>query len=446
MPLTPSQYATKLLASLGAVATVASDDRSAEQLWAQSGGQWLTGARAQPGLACAAPVAAAMQGAWLAMQSINKGALKDNTQAHQLLGERAAISGLCRRGGMSAGGACRFYPTLDGFLALNLARADDHELLPAWLSQDLQSTDDLSQAIATQASQPLIERARLLGLAVAPWLPPPATACEWFAAYPLAAPCVRGRPPRVVDLSSLWAGPLCGSLLADSGARVIKVESSQRPDGARQGPAEFYNLLHHNKQSVALNFKTSQGQSQLQQLLNWADIVIEASRPRALQQLGIHAQAMVRDRAQQPGEPGKVWLSITGYGRTEPGSQWIAYGDEAAVAAGLSWLCTGPNGPPVFCADAIADPLTGVHAALAALAHWQRGGGVLLDLSLMAVSRYCASLAVADSAELPQMGNYHGFEICAPRARPKVAQAARLGDHTETVMAEVISSALNHKG
>src|SRR5207249_665918 len=99
--------------------------------------------------------------------------------------------------------------------------------------------------------------------------------------------------PLVVDLSSLWAGPLCGHLLQALGARVIKVESSQRPDGARFGPKNFFDLLNANKDCVALNLSIAEGREQLRQLLLRADIVIEASRPRALRQMNIVAEDII---------------------------------------------------------------------------------------------------------------------------------------------------------
>ncbi|BFM07785.1 CoA transferase [Halioxenophilus aromaticivorans] len=450
MPLTPSQYAQALLASLNLPnLPVIKDERSATQLWAQSGGQWLTGYASSPGLRCRAPVASAVQGAWLALQAISDSALGHNSAAHQLIGERAAIAGLGRQGGVSAGGACRFYRAQDGILALNLARPDDLDLLPAWLEQELPTVTDLKPFIATKSCDGLLQRAQLLGLAAARWSPPEQAKVpvNWYSVQHLAVSQVPPRAPRVVDLSSLWAGPLCGALLADCGARVVKVESSQRPDGARFGPSQFYDLLHHNKQSVAVDFKTEVGRHQLRQLLDWADIVIEASRPRALQQLGMDAEALVRSRSEMANQPGKVWLSITGYGRQGPQAEWIAYGDDAGVAAGLAWACTGEQGPPVFCADAVADPLTGIHGALAAWAFWQAGGGVVLDTSLFGVSRYCASFSAAKADDQPQEPTEQNrFTVAEPQARQAKSKAAALGEHTQTVMAEVTSAQASDKG
>ncbi|MGH8453859.1 MAG: CoA transferase [Nevskiales bacterium] len=200
------------------------------------------------------------------------------------------------------------------------------------------------------------------------------------------------RAPLIVDLASLWAGPLCSRLLQRMGAEVIKLESTQRPDGARNGPAAFFDLLNVGKRTVTLDFSSAQGRDQLRALLGRADIVIEGSRPRALRQLGIHAETLIEEN------PGLNWISISGYGRGEPQENWIAYGDDAAVAAGLSHVQYQATGQRMIVGDAIADPLTGLHAALAAWASWLGGGGRLISLALRDVVNHCLRFDLPDSA------------------------------------------------
>ncbi len=445
--VTPWQYASSLMKSLPRQAPLLSrDERSAAVLWAGSGAMWLTG---HPGQECgqrSLPLAACAVGAWQALDALSGGRLGGGEQAHQLLGERAAIAGLSRQGRVSAGGACHLLDCRDGVLAVNLARSDDWELLPAWLESDVHDLPALSGRVAELALDYLVERARLLGLAVAAVVPP-TPRNHWFNCQRLHTPSTTPtRPPLVIDLSALWAGPLCGSLLAQTGARVIKVESSHRPDGARRGPKAFYDLLNSGKQSVCLDFRSEQGRSQLRRLLSAADIVIEAARPRALRQLGIDAEQLIAE------QPGKVWLSITGYGRPEPQGHWIAYGDDAGVAAGLSWLCGGDSGDPVFCGDAIADPLTGLHSALLALAYWQAGGGVLLDVALSEVVGYCITAGNRQSSELlaaltvspPSARTLSAGTplagtplVSTPLARTTATTAADLGADTEQVLREL---------
>src|SRR3546814_1875060 len=96
-----------------------------------------------------------------------------------------------------------------------------------------------------------------LGLPIAIDLPP-RPARPWFEASEPVATRHHGRP-FVVDLAPLWAGPLAASLLGMAGGRVVKVESVRRLDGARQGHAGFFDLLNGGKESVAVDFATSEG-------------------------------------------------------------------------------------------------------------------------------------------------------------------------------------------
>jgi crotonobetainyl-CoA:carnitine CoA-transferase CaiB-like acyl-CoA transferase len=243
------------------------------------------------------------------------------------------------------------------------------------------------------------------------------------AATRLADHPVLAGAPLVVDLSSLWAGPLCARLLADAGARVVKVESVARPDGARSGPAAFYDRLHAGHRSVAVDFATAAGREALRRLVAAADVVIEASRPRALAQLGVDAAAAVRGGV-------RVWVSITGYGRGHDG---VAFGDDAAVAGGL--VAWAPDGRPRFAGDAVADPLTGLAAAGATRSALRSGGGWLLDVSMSHVAAEVAA-ATPPGTPWPPGGP---AEACPPRVRaPAPAAAARpLGADTAAVLAEL---------
>ena len=425
--LTPAVYAAALLASLDSPLSNLhfDDERSAAMLWAHSGAMALSGHADGSGHACSAPIAACAQGAWLALAALFPDKLRSDFPAYQLLGERAALSGYTRRGRVSAGGACRILAIADGFIALNLPRDDDFELLAAWLKSDVEDWAELQSALVSCDGETLLERGRLLGLACA-LVAPPLASPHWYKEQRCSAPvAVARKKPLVVDLSSLWAGPLCGQLLAQTGARVIKVESVARPDGARFGNRDFFDLLNSGKESVLLDLSSSAGRRQLAALLKRADIVIESTRPRALEQMGIVAADIVA------ANPGVVWVGISGYGRGEPNRNWIAYGDDAGVAAGLSWLMGGDQGDPIFCADAIADPLTGLHAALLAASAWQQGGGSVLDISLHGVTSYCIQSGRAE-------GDGSSADILPPKARRSFGSAAELGADTDRVLRELL--------
>lgn len=356
-----------------------------------------------------------------------------------LLGERAALAGLARRGAVSPGGGCRLLRAADGWIAASLVRPDDVRLLPAWLGEG-EAGDPwrfVAERVAGRGVEEIVARARLLGLPVAPAAAPGPAPPSWLRIAARGPRAERSGPPRVLDLSSLWAGPLCTHLLALAGAQVVKLESTRRPDGARFGPRAFFDLLNAGKRSVALDLAAPEGRAALARLAERADIVVESARPRALRQLGIDAAELV-ERV-----PGLTWLSITGYGRSEPEAGWVAFGDDAACAAGLA-AATGDPDAPIFCGDAIADPLAGIHAALAAWASWQGGGGALLDVSLRDAAAWCLGAGGArDGAHVERRGG--GFAVAADgrvepvasaRARRPDGRARPLGADTAQVLRE----------
>ena len=341
-----------------------------------------------------------------------------------LLGERAAHMGLWRRGTTSCGGSCRLLPSGNDFMAVSLPRAEDMETVPAWLELDdvPESAPAMWSSVASHLRQGdpelLLARAQLLGL-------PAAIVGESARHVGVVRSLLGEAPPRpdltgllVVDLSALWAGPLCGDLLAGAGATVVKVESTQRPDGARRGPTQFFDLLNGRKRSVALNFQSHTGVRILHDLVRRAEVVIEASRPRALTQLGLDGPGLVR--ADGP----LVWISITGHGRTGEAANRVAFGDDAAAAGGLVvWR----EGVPLFCADAIADPLTGLTAADACQDALKAGGRWFLDVSMSGVSSAFSGPSLPVPRELA---------VAPPRARQVEGTASPFGADTTLVLRE----------
>ncbi len=355
----------------------------------------------------------------------------------ELITGRAGFAGFTRGGRVSAGGSSFLLRSADGWCAVTLSRADDVAAVPAiagLLGSHGASLDEIvtqEQARAALAAvaqstsaEDLAAAAQQVGvpaaalpvggppLATAGRAAPPAPASRpsWRVtriAAPLAGARLGGAV--VADLSSMWAGPLCARLLGLAGAEVIKVESPRRPDGARSGNREFFDWLHAGHRSLSADFGTRAGRSILASLLEVADVVIEASRPRALAALGLAPDTV-------PRRPGQVWLSITGYGRALP--ERVAFGDDAAVAGGLvGWAAGGPSPEPVFCADAIADPLAGACGALAVALSRAAGGGELIDLSMRDV---CAAFA----APLPDHGPHKvlkGWSVICPRSHREQA-------------------------
>lgn len=305
---------------------------------------------------------------------------------------RARIAGLSRRSPMSCGGSTRLMRAADGWFAVALARRSDIELLSALFDTEIEpppvahsEQGDLwpwpivERLAATLPAEGLVVRGILLGLPIATL-----GEAEVSAAHPAVNWTPSGEPragaahPFVADLSSLWAGPLCAHLLGKQGFDVMKVESLHRPDGARLGPADFYESLHRGHEERSFDFRSEDGRAALKHCVAKADVVIEASRPRALEQLGIAPHAK------------QVWLSITGHGRTGRGRERVAFGDDAAVAGGLVVF---DDAGPCFLADAIADPLTGLCAALAVQRAWASGQGGVIDIAMARVAAWFAGTA-----------------------------------------------------
>jgi CoA-transferase family III len=340
--------------------------------WARWGLLELTGWPGEPPLAPHGPVAnrvAALVADLAAATGAVGGAVAVDPRL-ELTG-RAREAGWTRAGRRSANGHCHLLRAADGWLAVNLARPDDVAAIPAVL-EDAAVADPLAALAAAAARTPaavLASRCHLLDV--------PAAVLAGHAGAAVRATRL-GRPGGaggrlVVDFSALWAGPLAASVLRRAGFDVVTAEHPARPDGSRRGSPGLHARLHEGCRAL--------GWDAALDLVERADVVVEASRPRALARLGLVAPRWLAAR------PGRTWLSITGYGRSDPAGR-AAFGDDAAVAGGL--VAWDREGAPVFCGDAIADPLTGLTAALAVCRSLAAGGGDLIDVAMAGV---CAGVA-----------------------------------------------------
>jgi hypothetical protein len=395
-------------------------EHDAVEAWAASGAMALTGRPDRPPLG---PPDGLVPGLRRAGDDLADATAAIGTEVRidplALLAERAAVTGLRRGGTTTCGESGRLLQTADGWLAASLARPEDWDSVDAWLGA-APAWDAVAEVVATRSRAQVVDEGVLLDLPVAALPDAPSSDPPVVAARVGDADRRRAADLLVVDLTSLWAGPLCGSLLALAGARVAKVESTSRPDGARVGPAPFFDLLNGAKASVGLDLATTDGHAQLRALLTRADVVLEASRPRALEQMGIHRAELLAD----PDGP-QVWLSLTAHGRTGPARDRVGFGDDAAVAGGL--VVRDDEGP-CFCADAVADPASGLVAAAAVAEALAVGGRWTLDVALSAVA---ASLAGPTQPVPP------GLTAATPRARPAEHRAPRLGAHTAAVLSSI---------
>ncbi|TVR95548.1 MAG: CoA transferase [Trueperaceae bacterium] len=221
---------------------------------------------------------------------------------------------------------------------------------------------------------------------------------------------------RVVDLSRVLAGPFATMMMADLGADVVKIESPSGDDTRRWGPpwvegeSAYFTCVNRNKRGVVLDFKRDTDREVLQHLVASADVVIENFRVGTMEKWGLGYEDVLRAI-----NPGLVYCSITGYGRTGPSAPLPGYDPIIEAVAGFMAINGEEHGRPLKVGVAVIDILTGCQAAfavLAALLHRDRTGeGQRVDLSLFETS--LATLANQASAYLmggvihPRLGNAH---------------------------------------
>jgi formyl-CoA transferase len=227
---------------------------------------------------------------------------------------------------------------------------------------------------------------------------------------------------RVLEATTTWAGPMCGCLLADFGADVIKVEL---PGGemARRAPpflpgtdppvSFMHATVNRNKRSLRLDLRRPEGRDVFLRLAARADVIVENFRPGVMDGYGLgyeHVRAV---------RPDVVYVSISGFGQWGPDADRAGYDPLAQAASGFLSLNGDPAGEPVKAPTFLADDLGGVHGALAALAalhHRTRTGeGQHIDVSLLDAMLFQSTGYLTLGAlgvDLPRLGNE--FRIAAP--------------------------------
>ena len=227
---------------------------------------------------------------------------------------------------------------------------------------------------------------------------------------------------RVLEATTTWAGPMCGCILADFGADVIKVE---HPDGeiARRSPpllpgtdppvSFMHATVNRNKRSLSLDLRRPEGLAIFLELAQRSDILIENFRPGTLAGWGAGYEAVRALR------PDIVYVSISGFGQWGPLSERVGYDPLAQAASGFLSLNGSPDGEPVKAPTFLADDLAGLHAALAALAALRHrdttGEGQQIDVALLDAMLFQSTGYLtlgARGVELPRLGNE--FRIAAP--------------------------------
>lgn len=193
---------------------------------------------------------------------------------------------------------------------------------------------------------------------------------------------------KVLELAQIMAGPTCGTLLADMGADVIKVEKIPGGDDSRRyaepqvnGESAAFMMLNRNKRSVAINLKTEGGREVLRRLVADTDVLFENYRKGAMDKLGVGYEALRQIN------PALIWCSISGYGLTGPYADKGGFDLIAQGVSGIMSITGEPGRPPVKSGPPVTDINAGILAALGIVSAYvhrlKTGQGQLVDTSLM---------------------------------------------------------------
>jgi crotonobetainyl-CoA:carnitine CoA-transferase CaiB-like acyl-CoA transferase len=221
----------------------------------------------------------------------------------------------------------------------------------------------------------------------------------------------------VIELAHIMAGPVCGLMLADLGADVIKVERVPGGDDSRRflppdidGESAAFMMMNRNKRGIAVDLKNDGGKAVLRRLLATADMVIENYRLGTMERLGFGYDTLKQDN------PGLIYCEVSGFGRTGP---YADRGGFDLIAQGMSGLMSitgeGPGRPPVKVGAPVTDITAGILAAMGVLAAYvhrlKTGQGQRVDTSLFEAgithTYWQSAIALATGDSPPAMGSAH---------------------------------------
>lgn len=239
----------------------------------------------------------------------------------------------------------------------------------------------------------------------------------------------------VIDLTRVLAGPYCTMMLAELGARIIKVENPDGGDDSREfspffhGQSAYFQSLNRGKESIALDLKADADRAVFREMVRRGDILVENFRPGTLERLGFGY-----DRLKEI-NPRLIYAAVSGFGHSGPWSKKPAYDMIVQAMGGLMSITGQPGGPPTKAGTSIGDITGGMFLLVgiaAALYHRERTGqGMMVDVAMLdgqlailesAIMRY----AVTGKAPEP-MGNRHPsitpFEVFDAADRPLIIAA-----------------------
>ncbi|MGH9277410.1 MAG: CaiB/BaiF CoA transferase family protein [Acidimicrobiales bacterium] len=222
----------------------------------------------------------------------------------------------------------------------------------------------------------------------------------------------------VLDFCRVLSGPTCARMLADAGARVIKIERAGTGDDTRQmgpflpdGTSEYYRFANLGKESIALDLKDPDDLALVRRMIAKADIVVENFRPGVMTRLGLDPEELVQEH------PRLIACSISGFGQYGPLHQEAAYDTIIQALSGIMDATGWPDGPPTRVGTSISDIAAGVYGycgIVTALAARERTGrGTTVDVAMLDSTFALLEHGLMDALGLRQrperIGNRHPF-------------------------------------
>ena len=220
----------------------------------------------------------------------------------------------------------------------------------------------------------------------------------------------------VLDLTRVLSGPYCTMLLADMGARVIKIEQPGQGDDTRawgppflEGESAYFLSINRNKESVTLDFKRPDGRVIVDRLIAKSDVLVENFRPGTLDKLGLDYRSLAARH------PRLIYCSVSGFGHTGPRRNEPGYDAVIQAEGGLMSITGAADGPPFRLGVAIADIVSGMFAAygvaMALFARERTGRGQDVDVAMLdavtALLTYQAGNYFASGNVPARLGNRH---------------------------------------
>jgi len=235
---------------------------------------------------------------------------------------------------------------------------------------------------------------------------------------------VNGQPLEgftVLDFGQVYNGPYCGFLLAQAGARVIKVESligeTLRARGTVSSAGYAFSLLNAGKESLTINIKSPEGQDLIRTLAREVDVVFENFAPGTMARYGIGAEALRTEN------PALVYASSTGFGAVGPHKDYLGMDITLQAMTGVMSITGEEGGPPLKTVAAFADFIAGTHLygaiVTALLARARTGEGATIDVSMQdcvfpTLATALGSYYAAGGVQPPRGGNRHPGRALAP--------------------------------